>query len=545
MRRTLRLERHSYVRETPVAAHPNPCALVRRVSDDDARQSRSPRRTDRRCVFFFESRACEWFDTTERLVQDLEILQLWRAYVSASQGSRTLENFGRNVAFTAAEYFEPRTEMEVLRVLTENPGETFRVVGALHSWSDAAAGRGHVLCLRHFDDVRVAEDGTSAEIGAGVSVARAVAVLRRSGLTLPTYGAAGSQTVAGAVATATHGSGHPSMSHYVSAVRVACFDAHGDPIVRTFTEGQPLRAARCAVGCMGIVLRLVVRCTTVHCIEEHTSRYETLDDVLRNAARFPLTQFYLIPWAWAWIGQRRRRIDGRPASRLAVLRYRVMRFMRQSVAVNGITWLLARVLRRPDWLRGVFRILFKRPAPISVVARSDQVLMMGHLLRYAEAELFVPSAHLHPAAELVAAALRYLGDDDAKIPPAAGKRLEAALEKLKQQLGGYVHHYPITFRRVERDDTLISMSSEGEMFAISLISFAKPGSRHFIAFDAVVELLAATLATKFGARYHWGKIFPLDAKQNVPGLAQFRTECAVPDPKREFRNDFTRRALGF
>jgi L-gulonolactone oxidase len=367
---------------------------------------------------------------------------------------------------------------------------------------------------------------------------------------LPTVGAIGEQTIAGAIATATHGSGKPSLSHYVSEVRVATYDENRRPVLRRIRGGRELEAARCALGRMGVVLRVQVRCTTAHCIEEITEKCDSRPLAALSRAQSPdATQCYLIPWAWSWVVQRRRRLDVAPASALAVLGYRAKRFLLQTIGVDLVTWLFARVLRRPGFLKWIYPRLFRFFKRISIVAHAERVLLSKHRLRYAEAEVFVPVARVERAADFIEAVLRYTGDDAADVPQIARELMRAPgeLESLQQLRNRYVHHYPITFRRVQRDDTLISMTNDEDRYAISLISFARPGGSHFEEFESVIRLLARTMEREFRARWHWGKLLPLEhdiAATLAPALVEFADECRTIDPDARFRSAFSERVLG-
>jgi FAD/FMN-containing dehydrogenase len=52
-----------------------------------------------------------------------------------SEPSREIVNFGGNIRFRPAHYYEPRTEEEVLDVLRRHARGRVRVAAALHSWS--------------------------------------------------------------------------------------------------------------------------------------------------------------------------------------------------------------------------------------------------------------------------------------------------------------------------------------------------------------------------------------------------------------------------
>lgn len=459
--------------------------------------------------------------------------------------SHQFRNFGRNVSFDARHYFEPRTEQEVLEVLAEHPGNRFRAIGSLHSWSQAPVGDDVVLSLRHLARVRVITAGnqTCAEIGAGCTIHSVLAQLDAHGLTLPAIGMTGEQSIAGAIATATHGSGRSSMSHYVTAVRIAAYDRNGVPTIRELTKGSALRAARCAVGRMGIVLSVRVQCVPTYLVEETSTKLDTIDDVLAEARERPLTQFYLMPWSWTWIAQFRRPVDGPASKPLARLRYKVIRGFSLAL-LNGLTIVFARCLNSKIWIRSAYKLLSRCFMPQSIVDRAERVLMIKHRHRYVEAELFVPVGRVQDAAKLVQEVLCYIAGDGEPLSADVQAIVAQGNGELDRLRGRYVHHYPITFRHVHRDSTLISMSSDEEMFAISLVTV----SRDLGAFRDTASLLASTMARAFHARPHWGKVLPLGAKELnelIPGLREFREECDRMDPNCAFASDFTERVLDF
>jgi FAD/FMN-containing dehydrogenase len=463
-----------------------------------------------------------------------------------SQGSHRFRNFGRNVCFDARYYFEPRTEQEVLELLEEHKGEKIRAIGALHSWSEAPVGQDVVLSLRHLAHVRLAGDKTYAEVGAGCSVHSVLEQLRAHGVTLPAIGMTGEQSIAGAISTATHGSGRSSMSHYVSAVRLASYDRNGVPTIRELTGGPALKAARCALGRMGVLLSVRVECVPTYRVEEVSQKFGTIGDVLAERQSHPLMQFYLMPWSWVWIAQLRRSVDEPRSGAWARLKYRMVRGSSLAL-LNWATIVLARLLKSKVWVRRIYRLLTRLFIPVSIVDSAERVLMTQHRHDYVEAELFVPVSRVEDAAKLVEQVLRYVARDSLSLAEdvqALVAQRDDGLEEIEALRGSYVHHYPITFRHVQKDSTLISMSSDEEMFAISFITF----SRDLPAFEATVGLLASTMARAFKSRPHWGKVLPLGATELnalIPGLRAFRAECDHTDPGGVFANDFTQRVLGF
>lgn len=470
---------------------------------------------------------------------------------SASRSTRGIVNFGRNICFQPRHLYAPRTEDEVLRILNEHRDGTIRAVGSRHSWNPGIETRDALVDLRHLRAIRIHGDRTRVTVGAGCRIGALLRHLARQGLTLPSIGLIDRQTVAGAVATGTHGSGRNSMSQYVEAMRIACYGKDGGPVVRTVDSGAALHAARCSVGAMGVVLEVTLRCVPQYYVRERCAWRDGLDDVLSGEATAPLQQFYILPGVWTYLTHERTVAADNRRSGGASL-YRVYWFFVIDVGLHACIKLAASRLRSRRLVSAVYRRVF--PAWLfprwRVTDRSDRQLLMRHdLFRHLEMEVFVPRDRLREALAFVIEVLRST-DDAAHVPSSEVREsIEAAgeWETFARIRGTWNHHYPICVRRVQPDDTLISMASchgmeEHDWYAISLITFTEPRTD----FEAVARLLVVVMAARFGARLHWGKWFPLDGSQvddGYPGLGEFRAICEEYDPDGVFRNGFVREAL--
>ncbi|MBS0202213.1 MAG: FAD-binding protein [Planctomycetes bacterium] len=456
-----------------------------------------------------------------------------------------LQNFGENVTIRPTAYYEPKDEAEVVEILNRHRGEQIRAVGRLHSWSTAPGGEGVVLSLKHLQDVTLHQrDGTEwATIAAGCQVKTILQKLKEQGKTLPSLGLITEQTIAGAISTGTHGSGRNSLSHYVRAVRVARYDpASGIAMIETIESGTALQAARCSLGCLGIILSVDMQVRYTYAVEEHFREYDSVEPVLQAEAEYPLQQFYLSPWRWKFLVQHRREVSKR-RSRLAWL-YRIHWFLSVDLGLHLLILTTLRLRRSNRVIRFLFRRVIPHTVPrnLKVTDDSSKMLIMEHeLFRHMEMELFVPRDQLPAALEYVQQVLIVAGSATSDIPDL---NLDApSVERLTALRGLYGHHYPICVRRVCVDDTLISMSSGGEQdwYAISLISYAKPRDRQ--GFLQAMDFLATTMKRKFGARPHWGKYCPLSAEELIelyPRFGAFREICEMRDPTGVFRNNWIR-----
>ncbi len=465
-----------------------------------------------------------------------------------------LTNFGRNVSFEPERVLTPTREDEILACLDDSRlrGKRVRAIGSLHSWSDIAADADVILNLKELNGVGDpvdGNDGARAEIGAGCTIKRALDELLKKGYTLPTYGMFRGLTIAGAVSTATHGSGKSSLSHYVDSIRVAAYDkGSGKARIYEWDQGDELLAARCGLGCMGILLSVRVQVERDYLIEERTQWYDELKPILEEEQDYPRQQFYLVPWSWRWFAQHRRPLDPQSGAvpSANARKERVVRSVLVDYGLNGVIKALAVMgwWKALGWFYRHAFPFFARSGK-RVVDRAPHILMMRHdRYRHVEMELFVPAPHVADAAEFLEWVLRTCSGDTLPAPEIAGSIQPNLMKDLDTLKGQYVHHHVITVRKVLRDEALISMSSDIEAwYAMSLITY----QRDLSPFLLMARFVARAMAAAFGARPHWGKTCPLDARdiaELYPKLPRFHACRAEVDPNRIFVNDFAWRHLG-
>lgn len=428
-----------------------------------------------------------------------------------------LMNFGRNITLDAEHYCRPESEDALLAFINRHRNRRIRCVGRMHSWSDVLGGGDAYVDMQSFQSLELAEHDQlkTVRAGAGCQLKQIVRYLNPHGLTLPTLGLIDEQSIAGAIATGTHGSGRHSLSHYALSMRIAVIDPDsGQATIRTISSDSmhDLRAARCGLGSMGVVLEVELPTRPQYNIEEHFQHYPTVDKVLASEELFKLQQFYLAPWRWNFFAQHRK-MTGAPRSWLAPL-YRAFWSWGMDTALHLWICALAR------WLPGQatilsFKHIIPRLIPIGwkVVDRSDRQLTMQHeCFRHIEVEIFVPAQYLSESLEVSRDLLeRY----------AAKKGVER-----------YVHHYPICIRRVLPDDTLVSPASaladldeNPAWYTLSFVSYAQPDRRD--AFQSFARELVEVTMKQFKARAHWAKFCPVNRELIQRAYPGWTAYCCV------------------
>ena len=461
-----------------------------------------------------------------------------------------LVNFGGNQAWQTLRYV-PRDATHVLEILGAHRAERVRAVGSLHSWSDVAVARGVTLDMRRINHVEYdPDDGTGrVRVGAGCTLGELLDYLRaRAGRTLPTMGVIKRQTIAGLLSTGTHGSGRPSVANFVTAVRSAAFAADGTPTTYEDRAGETLRAVRCGLGSLGVLLSVELRTVPLFRVRETVQRMRTVGDVLALYADHPLTQFALVPYSSTIVVWQRAPLTGAGFAGVRAWFFRAFNVLGVDI---GFHLLLKASLVLGGWaVRALMAALpYMLIAGVSRVDDAEHVLTQLHyLFRHEEMELFVPESKVEEAAQLLQCAIASFAGDEAAIPVGTELSLRAAglYDELLQGRGTYVHHYPMLFRRVLPDDTLMSMTSAADepWFSFSLFTYDPPGNRS--GYYRVCSWVARAMHSLFAARLHWGKHYPLSGAETArmyPGIERFKELCRERDPAGVFRSEFTARVL--
>jgi hypothetical protein len=463
-------------------------------------------------------------------------------------------NFGGNQRWYTQRY-QPSSEADVLDILARHAQSSIRVLGSKHSWSGIAADADVALDMSRLDSVEPIKlgDAELVRVGAGCRLKDLIEQLHsRTDRTLPTLGAITKQTISGAISTGTHGSGRQSLSHFVAKVRAAVFNpATGAPEIREFSGGPELLAARCGLGCMGVILSVDLHTVPKFRIAETVRIYQNIDDILRTYAQHPLTQFLLTPYSCKWVVFERAPV-GQPqqgiVSRIKARFFRLSNLI--GVDIGFHLGVIASRFLGAAAVRGFYhlvpRLMVKN---VERIDHSHHVLTMKHnYFRHEEMELFVRQSDLPRTMAFLRAAIDLCAGAEARFPDELAQQLKQSgcYDQLVALRGSYLHHYPLFCRRVMPEDTMISMAASADepFFSISIFTYDPAGKRsRYYAFCAIV---ARTLLALVNARLHWGKHFPLqyaDIAPLYPRLDEFRALASTLDPGGVLRNGYTTRVL--
>ncbi|HEV2874163.1 MAG TPA: D-arabinono-1,4-lactone oxidase, partial [Thermoleophilaceae bacterium] len=347
-------------------------------------------------------------------------------------------------------------------------------------------------------------------VEAGITIRELGPALAERGLALENQGDVDAQTIAGAISTATHGTGgrFANISSQVTGVRLVT--AGGD--VKTIREGDDLLAARVSLGALGAIAAVTLRCVpafTVHRIDKPLP----LDDVLAKLDEHVDSndhfELFVFPYTRTALTLTSRRTDRepRPPGRAQVL-------LRDVLLENAALEAASRAGRRfPALIPRVNRTLVRAMSPAEHLDRSHRVYANRRTVRFTEMEYAIPRERTADALE----------------------RVLALVERRRIRVG-----FPIEVRLVAPDDALLS-TAHGR--ATGYIAVHQYRGMEFEGYFRGVE----TIMDEYGGRPHWGKRHYQSAvtlRPRYPGFDRFLAVRERLDPERKFENDYLRRVLG-
>jgi L-gulonolactone oxidase len=398
-----------------------------------------------------------------------------------------------------------------------------RVFGSGHSPSDIAMSDDVMVTLERLDRiVSLDRPARRVTVEGGATLAAIDDALLGAGLALPNLGSISAQTIAGAIATATHGTGleHGTLSTLVEGVTLVSGEGE---IVRIAPGSNErwLDGVRCHLGALGIVTEVTLAVSDAFdlAVEE---RPATLEDTLANLderTRADHYRFWYLPHVdrtWEWTAARTapgaERTPGRRERARSWLRERLMghHALEASLYVASFEDRLV-----PFVNRAYARAMFSRPRASR--GRSRAMFNFDCLFKQHVDEWAIPIDR-------------------------TGEALRAIRALIAER--GFRVHLPIEVRFAKADSIWLSPCHGRDSAYIGVIAYmpygrSTPHREYFEAFEA--------LMMRLGGRPHWAKRFgPVAAtlRERYPRWDAFMALRAELDPSGTFSNGYTDRVLG-
>jgi L-gulono-1,4-lactone dehydrogenase len=423
-------------------------------------------------------------------------------------------NWARTVHATPARMLTPRSTADVSAAVRQAVDErlTLRAAGTGHSFTPLVATDGVLLRPEGLTGLLRIDDHT-VTVAAGTMLHDLNLALAERGLALANMGDITVQTVAGAIATGTHGTGRASasLSAQVSGLELVLADGSVATCSRT-QDRELFEAGRLGLGAVGVVTAVTLDvgpAFLLHAVEEPRRLddvLETLDDV---TATNDHAEFFWFPHTDRTLTKRNNRVGpeavASPLSRLRTWRD-------DELLSNTVFGLVCRAGRTaPRLVPAINQVSGRALGRREYVDASFRVFASPRRVRFTEQEYAVPRAALRPL-----------------------------LAELRELVGRFQISFPVEVRVAPADDVWLSAAHGRDTAWVAVHMFERvPYADYF----AAVEERALAV----GGRPHWGKLHTRDAAwcaEELPGFARFRAVRDRVDPDRVFSNDHVRHVLG-
>ncbi len=416
--------------------------------------------------------------------------------------TETVTNWAGNITYTAKELHRPHSVNALLNLVAGS--RRVRVLGSGHSFNEIAepGEDGVLLSLDALPaEIDVDSAARTVRVGGGVRYAELAREVHRHGLALPNMASLPHISVAGSVATGTHGSGvgNGPLASSVRAVEIVVADGSTGRFTRGV--GNRFGAVVTSLGALGVVTALTLDLEPAFEVEQHVFTEMPLAGLDQAGFETIMSASYSVSLFTDWRAPGFRQV-----------------------------WLKRRTDQPlPDFPWAAPAAEKMHPVPgMPAVNCTEQFGVPGpwhERLPHFRAE-FTPSS----GAELQS---EYL------MPRESAVAMLHALDGIRETVAPVLQTCEV--RTVAADDQWLSPSYGRDTVAVHF-TWVEDTQAVLPVVRRVEEALAP-----FDPRPHWGKVFTAPAAElraRYPRMHDFHTAARDLDPRGKFTNTFVREVLG-
>jgi L-gulonolactone oxidase len=429
------------------------------------------------------------------------------------------QNWAGNQSARPAQIAQARDVDDIALVLRSAADRGLRVrpVGAGHSFTGAAVTDGVLLRLDHLSGVTGVDHATGrVRVLAGTRLHELNPALQAVGLALPNLGDIDRQSISGAIATGTHGTGarFQGMASAVTGLTLVLADGS---VVECSAEQHPdlFQAARVGLGALGVVTEVELQCVPafrLHAVERPEPLLPLLERVQADAGAHDHFELYWFPHTDRTLTKRNSRVSDAATVPGPLPAWRA--WLDDELLANGVFEQVNRVSARwPDVVPHLAQVTARALSAREFTDDSWRVFCSRRAVRFTESEYAVPRAAV---ADVLLALRDWIARHDEALP------------------------FPVEVRFLAADDVWLSTAYERDSAYIAVHQYHRmEHHRYFAAFEAIVA--------EHAGRPHWGKLHTLDAERLRPLYPRFDDFCRVRrqlDPTGLFGNEYLQRVFG-
>lgn len=401
----------------------------------------------------------------------------------------------------------PASEADLAAAVRDATGPV-RAVGGGHSFSPVVNSRGTLVSLEALNGI-VSHNRSSFEatLWAGTRIAQASPELAAVGQAFPNEADINMQSVAGAISTATHGTGRQLKCYSAYITKLRLITASGEITECSASENPELfQAARVAVGSLGIITQVTFRNRSPYRLREIQkvmNLNEAMQMVDREKDKHEHIEFWAFPFGDKAIVKIQNETQDPPTKTEEP-------FIDEN---NLLDWAADTARLHPWTNKWLQRALGLFVSDMTRVGNSYDIYASPRAVPFNEMEYQLPAARGMECLEEMIAVLK------AKDLPV---------------------FFPIEFRYVKGDDCWLSPFYQRDSVSISFHQYYKQDYKPVF---KVIE----PIFWKYQGRPHWGKLHTLGYKELTalyPRFEDFRRVRAQMDPAQKFLNEHMKKVFG-
>jgi L-gulonolactone oxidase len=393
-------------------------------------------------------------------------------------------------------------------------GQRVRAVGSGHSFTDCACTDGVMVDMSGLDRVLALDVASGlVTVQGGMTLRRLGPQLAMYGLALENQGDIDAQTITGATATATHGTGAGFQNLSARIVALRLVTASG-AVLELSPESDPeaYLAARVSLGALGVVSAVTIQTVplfTLHRRDEPRGLVETLERLDDHVDGNDHFEFFVFPYSRRALTRTCRRSDEPPAPPPAW-----QRRLQEDVVENAGLGLACRAGRAAPLAVPVLnRMLALAMSTREVVDHGYRVYASERRVRFTEMEYAFSRERAREAV----------------------RRVLDVIERRRMPIA-----FPLEVRFAAADDAFLSTAHARDTCYLAVHQY------HGMDFETCFRAVEAIM-DEYGGRPHWGKRhyqYAATLRERYPAWDRFQAVRARLDPDGVFANDYTRRTLG-
>lgn len=406
----------------------------------------------------------------------------------------------------------PASEAELTDIVVRaaGRGQRVRAVGSGHSFTDCACTDGVMIDMTGLQRVIDVDKANGlATVQGGANLHPLFAELAAHGFGIENQGDIDKQSITGATATATHGTGARFKNVSAQIVSARVVTAAGE--VLAVSEGDEYLAARVSLGALGVISQVTLRVVplfTLHREDELRPLTKTLERLDADVDGNDHFEFFVFPYGDTALTRTTRRSSEEPRPG-PVWKKR----LGEEFENAGLNVICRTGRRFPSAAPRLNRLMTSLMSPSTVQDHGWKVYASARNVKFTEMEYAIPREHAKVAVQRVIDVVR--------------RRNLPVM-------------YPLEVRFSAPDDAFLSTANGRDTCYIAVHQFS--GMEFETYFRAVEEIM-----DEYAGRPHWGKRHYQTAaalRERYPDWDRFIAVRDRLDPNRVFLNDYTRRVLG-